>query len=391
MRRPYPITAFSLTCGLGETTARCFAELEAGRRGLREVPFEVPFSTVTGTVPVPLPALDASLRHMSSRTARLAAFGFQEFAPAITDAIERYGADRIGIVMGTSTGGIDRTESAYAQWRKEDRFSDDYAYATQHPFHGFTDLLAALSGVTGPRWVVSTACSSSAKVFASARRLLDLGLCDAVWVGGVDALCNTTVRGFHSLGVMASEPCRPFGKDRPGMNVGEAAAYVLLEREARSEPKAWLLGVGETGDAYHMSSPDPEGRGAIAAMKRALADGGVTPGDVDYVNAHGTGTQYNDASESAAVLGLLGGEVPVVSTKGYTGHTLGACGGVEAVLAVHALQNGFIPGSPWSAPLDVDVHVPAAAQRTPVRHVLSNSFAFGGNNCSVLFGRSDAR
>ena len=391
MRRPYPITAFSLTCGLGETSSKCFESLEAGRRGLREVPFAVPFSTVTGTVPVALPELDAAHRHMSSRTARLAAFGYREFRPAVENAIARLGAHRIGIVMGTSTGGIDRTEDAYAAWREDERFGADYAYATQHPFHGFTDLLSSLSGVTGPRWVVSTACSSSAKVFATARRMLDLDLCDAVWVGGVDALCNTTVRGFHSLGVMASEPCRPFGKDRPGMNVGEAAAYVLLEKSTKTTPHAWLLGVGETSDAYHMSSPDPEGSGAIAAMKQALADGGVSPHEVDYINAHGTGTQYNDASESAAVLKLIGKDVPVVSTKGYTGHTLGACGGVEAVLAIHALENGFIPGSPWSAPLDVDVNVPAESQRRDVRHVLSNSFAFGGNNCSVLLSRSDTR
>jgi 3-oxoacyl-[acyl-carrier-protein] synthase-1 len=362
------------------------------------VPFEVPFDAMTGTVPGDLPPLPPSLARKESRTGRLAALGFEDVRPAVEAAKERWGKHRVATALGTSTGGIDRTETVHFGWFASGAaippsLPSDYVYLEQHPFHAFEDLVTSLAGIEGPAFVVSTACSSSAKVFSSARRLLDLGLADAVLVGGVDGLCNTTVRGFHSLGVMAPEPCRPFGVDRPGMNVGEAAAYLLLEREPHGSdaPHAWLRGVGETSDAYHMSSPDPEGLGARRAMEAALAQAGVGPEVVGYVNAHGTGTKYNDAAESKALHALFGAEVPVVSTKAYTGHTLGACGAVEAIFSIVALEQGWIPAGIGSHPLDEDIgiFVPDAVIERPLRFVLSNAFAFGGNNASVLFERGE--
>lgn len=388
-RQRYPLTAHGLACSLGRSSAQSLAALEAGERGLRAVPFAVPFETVTGTLPGgELPPVPAHLRAYDSRLARISALAWQDLHAPVSRAIERWGPGRVALIVGTSTGGIGETEEAHERfWPERDpaAIGADYSYPTQHSFHAFLDFLAELSGIEGPRYVVSTACSSSNKVFASARRLMELDLIDAAVVGGADGLCHTTVRGFNSLGVMAPEPCRPFGVDRPGMNVGEAAAMVLVEREG--EPLAWLRGVGETSDAYHPSSPDPEGRGALRAMEAALRQAGVAPSEVDHVNAHGTGTAYNDIAESKAIAALLGTEVPVVSTKAYTGHTLGACGGVEAIFAIHCLQKGFIPAALGAHPTDPEIPLtlPAEPLERELRYVLSNSFAFGGNNCSVLF------
>ncbi len=389
LRQPLPLTAYGLACGLGRSSAECLAALERGERGLREVPFAVPFQTVTGTLPGGLPPpVPEALARYDSRLARLTHLAWQDMREAGERAIARWGASRVAILVGTSTGGIGETEAAHERWWAEQSpgaVPSEYVYPTQHSFHAFVDFLAELTGIAGPRYVVSTACSSSNKVFASARRLIELDLVDAVVLGGVDGLCHTTVRGFHGLGVMAAEPCRPFGIDRPGMNVGEAAALVLVEREGT--PLAWLRGVGETSDAYHPSSPDPEGKGAFRAMQSALAEAGVRPEQVDHVNAHGTGTQYNDIAESKAISALLRSDVPVVSTKAYTGHTLGACGGVEAIFAIHCLREGWVPAALGAHPTDPDIrlNLPAAPLRADLRYVLSNSFAFGGNNCSVLF------
>ncbi len=392
-RVPYPITAFSLACSLGHTTDACLAELRAGRRGIRDVPFDVPFEANVGAILGELPSLPAELAAYTSRSAQIATLAYPEIEAAVASAKARYGAARIGLVVGTSTGGIDRTEAEYFNYFDSDekagwKPSAAYQYAKQHTFHACADYVGMLAGIEGPRLVVSTACSSSAKAFGTARRLLDLNVIDAALILGVDGLCNTTVRGFNSLGVMADEPSRPFGMDRPGMNVGEGAAYVLLERESDA-PRAFLRGVGETSDAYHMSSPEPNGAGAEAAMRDALAQAGLDASAVQYINAHGTGTKYNDAAESKAVIRVFGDEVPVVSTKAYTGHTLGACGAVEAIFAVKAIEEGWIPAAIGADPRDpeIEVHVPTEIVETQIDTVLSNAFAFGGNNCSLVIGR----
>lgn len=347
---------------------------------------------MTGTVPFALPALPEVYAHMESRSARLALHAYEQIHGAVDNALTRWGSKRVALILGTSTGGIDRTEYAHDAWwnagQGDAPLPPDYRYESQHPFHAFNDMLALRSGIQGPRYIVSTACSSSGKVFASARRLIELDIVDAALVGGVDALCHTTVRGFHGLGVMADRPCAPFGKDRPGMNVGEAAAFIMIERDG--EAQALLRGVGESSDAFHMSSPQPEGLGAAAAMKAALHEAGIDASQVDYINAHGTGTRHNDAAESIALGRLFGNKTPVVSTKAYTGHTLGACGGAEAILSILSLQHGFVPAALGSDPVDegIDLYLPQTCEQRSLRFALSNAFAFGGNNCSVLLEKA---
>jgi 3-oxoacyl-[acyl-carrier-protein] synthase-1 len=385
MVEPVVITAYSACNGLGRTTKDVAQKLARGEHGFSKCPLDVPFETVTGTVPGSHPPPPSKYAAHDSRVLRLALMAYEELAANVDSARKKYGDKRVGAVLATSTGGIMVTEDAYFGWKKTGRFDPNHDLEKQHQFSAFADVLCDLAGIGGPRYVVSTACSSSGKAIASAERLIRANLCDAVLVGGVDGLCHTTVRGFHSLGVLSPVPCRPFGADRPGMNVGEGAAYLLIEK-AGDGPR--VLGVGESSDAFHMSAPDPEGSGAKLAMERALARAGLTPADVDHVNAHGTGTARNDTAEAKAIHALLGSEVPVVSTKGYTGHTLGAGGATEAVLSVIALEQGWIPVSLGANPVDPEISINVVHEKIErkLRTVLSNSFAFGGNNVSVLFG-----
>lgn len=379
------ISAYAACNGLGRTTKEVVQKVSRGEHGLSRCPLDVPFETVTGTVPGTLPPPPSKYRAHDSRVLRLALLSYEEIATQVDSVRKRYGDKRVGAVLATSTGGIMVTEDAYFGWKKTGRFDPNHDLRNQHQFFAFADVLCDLSGIAGPRHVVSTACSSSGKAIGTAQRLIRSNLCDAVLVGGVDGICHTTVRGFHSLGVLAPIPCRPFAADRPGMNVGEGAAYLLLEREGDG-PR--VLGVGESSDSFHMSAPDPEGVGAKLAMERALAQAGLQPADVDHVNAHGTGTARNDTAEAKAIHALLGSDVPVVSTKGYTGHTLGAGGATEAVFSLISLEQGWIPASVGANPVDpeISIHVVARKIEKKLRTVLSNSFAFGGNNVSVLFG-----
>ena len=243
-----------------------------------------------------------------------------------------------------------------------------------------------LTGARGPAWMTSTACTSGAKPFASAQRLMQAGLIDAAIVGGVDTLCQMTLHGFEALQALDREPCRPFHKDRLGISIGEGGALAVVDRGG--DARVVVEAVGESSDAYHISAPHPEGHGALAAMQRALALAGREPGDVDHVNAHGTGTKLNDTAEAKAIGAVFEDRVPVVSTKGYTGHTPGAAGAIEFAFAAAAVEEGWIPPGIGAAPLDhgVALHVPTEVVRGTFRRVLSNSFAFGGNNVSVLVG-----
>jgi 3-oxoacyl-[acyl-carrier-protein] synthase I len=244
----------------------------------------------------------------------------------------------------------------------------------------------------GPAVVVSSACSSSAKVFGSARRMMEAGLIDAAVVGGVDSLCLTTLYGFHSLQLVSPRPCRPFDAARDGISIGEAAAFALLERAPTNldGDAVMFLGIGESSDAYHMSSPHPEGRGARAAMSQALETAGLQPADIDYINLHGTGTPSNDSAEASAVAAVLGCEVPASSTKGATGHTLGAAGALEAVICALALQHDLLPAGLNTGAVDpaLQVHYLLENRRKRLARVMSNSFGFGGSNCSLILGRA---
>ena len=383
---PRPITAQSAVNGLGSSTAEVLAALDEGKSGLGAPPFPLPFDTVVGAVPGPLSPVPAPFESYDCQQARVALLAYDELRPAIGAALARWGPDRVAILLGTSTGGLHATERAYFAWRDTGDVPGDFDYERQHDFHAVAELLAALSGITGPATTISTACSSSGKTHAAALRLIEAGIVDAALVGGVDTLCQMTLRGFHSLGVLSSRACRPFGKERDGINIGEGAAFQLIEREGESD--AWLLGVGESADAYNMSSPHPEGAGAVEAMRRAMAAASLDTCDIDHVNAHGTSTLKNDRAEAIAIHTLLGEQVTVTSTKGFTGHLLGAAAATEAVFAVHALRTGRIPPTLGAPPVDGEVRcdIVCEPRQTSVRHVLSNSFAFGGSNVSLLFG-----
>jgi 3-oxoacyl-[acyl-carrier-protein] synthase I len=268
----------------------------------------------------------------------------------------------------------------------------DYNYATTHNSFSVADFVRQTLQLEGPAAVVCTACSSSAKVFASAQRMISAGVIDAAVVGGVDSLCLTTLYGFHSLQLTSRTPCRPYDIARDGISIGEAAAFVLLERSPSlpADDAIMLLGTGESSDAYHMSSPHPEGRGARASIQQALRAASLAPADIDYVNLHGTATPSNDSAEDLAVTAVFGTGTACSSTKGATGHTLGAAGALEAVICALAIQHGLMPGGLNTTAVDPKLHLNylCANRRAPVRRVLSNSFGFGGANCSLIFGRT---
>jgi len=385
-----------LGCGLSPT----LATIRKQRSGLLPCQFDtVTLDTFIGEVPqVDAVELPAQMTAFNCRNNRLALLGLSQdgFAEAVTAATQKYGAQRVGVFIGTSTAGILQTEMAY---RRRDPLSGalptDFIYRTTHNTFSVADFTRHYFGLSGPAVAVSSACSSSAKVFASARRMIAAGLIDAAVVGGVDSLCLTTLYGFNSLGLISAQACRPFDAARDGISIGEAAAFALLERvpEYGDDNAVLLLGVGESSDAHHMSSPHPDGLGARMAMQDALKMAGLRAGDIDYINLHGTATQTNDAAESKAVVGLFGSDTPCSSTKGATGHTLGAAGSMEAVICALALQHGLMPGGLNTRQLDplLPINYLLDNREQPVAHVLSNSFGFGGTNCSLVLGRHNGR
>lgn len=343
-------------------------------------------------------ALPDALAAFDCRNNRLALLGLMQdgFIEAVAAASRKYGAQRIGVFIGTSTSGILQTELAYRRLDPATgAFPPDFSYRTTHNTFSVADFTRQVLALAGPAVVVSSACSSSAKVFASAHRMMAAGLIDAAVVGGVDSLCLTTLYGFNSLGLISTRACRPFDVERDGISIGEAAAFALLEPvpdplEPLSDDAVLLLGIGESSDAHHMSSPHPEGLGARMAMQEALATAGLDAAEIDYINLHGTATPSNDAAETRAVAALFGSATPCSSTKGATGHTLGAAGGLEAVICALALQHGLLPAGLNTQQLDpaLPLNYLLHNREQPVRRVLSNSFGFGGTNCSLIFGRA---
>lgn len=392
------LSHFTAASCLGHGLAPTLAALRAQKSGLAPCAFETVtdlatyIGEVAGVDEAPLPA---SLAEYECRNNRLAYLGLRQdgFNAAVGAAAARYGRRRVGVLLGTSTSGILQTEQAY---RRRDpatgALPDDFIYRTTHNTYSVADFVRSAFNLEGPAVVVSTACSSSAKVFASASRMIAAGVIDAAIVGGVDSLCLTTLYGFNSLELLSSEPCRPYDADRSGLSIGEAGAFILLERPADSldADAVLLLGAGESSDAHHMSSPHPEGLGARMAMESALKAAGLQPADIDYINLHGTATPSNDAAEGRAVAALFGDAVPCSSTKGATGHTLGAAGGLEAVISALALQQGFLPGGANTRRVDpgIPLQYLTANQQVSPRRVLSNSFGFGGTNCSLILGRA---
>jgi len=384
----FPITGYAVGNALGASSREVAKALALGRSGLRPCPFELPFETYCGQFPDVLAPVPPSLAAWDSRLARIALVVLEGVAGAVERACRRWGAERVAVVLGTSTGGILETERAFEAYAACGEVPAAFDLDRQHAFDALFEVVRRRTGAGGPGYVVSSACSSSGKALGAARRLLLAGLADAVLTGGADTLCQTTLRGFGSLEAISRRACRPFCAERDGTSLGEGAAFLLLERDG--DGPARLLGVGESSDAHHMSHPHPQGVGARLAMKEALAQAGLGPEAVDHVNAHGTGTTANDAIEAGAIVALFGRSVPVVSTKGYTGHLLGAAAATEAALALLSIECGFVPASLGAEPLDpsVSLYLCLARREGRYRRVLSNSFAFGGSNVSVLLGEA---
>jgi 3-oxoacyl-[acyl-carrier-protein] synthase-1 len=341
-----------------------------------------------GRVMGELAPLPARLAEHDCRNNRLLAAAAAQFRPAIDAALARHGAQRVAVVIGTSTSGIASGEEAMAAKIKDGAFPAGFSYKQQE-IGATAPLAARLLGARGPAYTVSTACTSGAKALLAARRLLELGLCDAAIAGGVDTLCRLTVGGFASLESTSPQRCNPLSRNRSGINIGEGAALFLLGRDAAAVE---LAGGGESSDAHHLSAPDPQGTGAELAMRAALADAGAKPADIGYVNLHATATRKNDEMESRVMARVFPDGTPVSGTKPLTGHALGAAGAIEAAFCWLALGDGLLPPHVWDG--EADPELPALrlvakgerlASRNTRRMVMSNSFAFGGSNASLIF------
>jgi len=385
------IAAYTATTatGIGVTALR--AALKTHRSGLAPNDFShQPLPTWIGRVAASeAVTLPPELASWNCRNNRLAWLGLQAdgLLEAVRIARERHGAPRVAVVMGTSTSSIGESEDEYRKLGPGESLPA-HLNPRVHTTHSLGMFVQAALGLEGPCHTLSTACSSSAKAFASAERLIRLGLVDAAIVGGVDSLCGSVLFGFNALQLLSREPCRPFDQRRSGISIGEAAGFALLERGGG---RLNLLGYGESSDAFHMSSPQPQGLSAERALDDALARAGIGVDAIDYINLHGTASAQNDQVEAALIARRFSAGVHASSTKGFTGHTLGAAGIVEAVVCLLALEYGELPGTVNTESLDplCGPQIRLLPEKGEVRVALSNSFGFGGNNCALIFGSSD--
>ncbi|KGY14267.1 3-oxoacyl-ACP synthase [Vibrio tubiashii] len=341
-------------------------------------------STVIGRVAEELPEIPQHLNRFNSRNNQLALSAALQIEASVRKAITEFGANRVAVIIGTSTSGIADGELAYTEKLNQGDFPQSFHYRKQE-LGNPSDFIAAYFGLTGPCYSISTACSSSGRVFITAQRLLRSGMADAVIVGGVDTICRLTLNGFNGLEALSNTLCQPFSESREGINIGESAALMLL---SKSPTDIALLGAGDSSDAHHISAPQPEGNGAEQAMQKALDDAGLTSEDIGYVNAHGTATPLNDSMESKAIYRLFQDQVPVSSTKPLTGHTLGAASATEAAIAWHILKYDLpLPTQGCqNKAQDIEVSLVETTTKLHGKAILSNSFAFGGNNISLIFG-----
>jgi 3-oxoacyl-[acyl-carrier-protein] synthase-1 len=393
--QPLTITATSLVNALGQGGAAVLQKLLTGQSGLMPGHGHYPgleFETYIGQVEQAADyAIEPNLASYNCRNNRLAKLGLDSdgFRDAVDNAKQRYGSSRIGVFMGTSTSGIEETEKAYRHCDQHGQLPPGFNVLHTHNIASVQAYTQAALGLDGVGMTISTACSSSAKVFASAHRHIMAGYCDAAVVGGVDSLCLTTLYGFNSLQLVSAEPCRPWDEQRAGINIGEAAGFALLEKADEQTEGSKLLGYGESSDAYHMSTPHPQGKGAMLAMQQALKRAGLNTSDIDYINLHGTATPSNDSAEDAAVGQLFDTATACSSTKGFTGHTLGAAGITEILFCAMALQEGFVPANLNLQHQDpvLKTLVSSEVRKQQLNYAMSNSFGFGGSNCSVIIGR----
>jgi 3-oxoacyl-[acyl-carrier-protein] synthase-1 len=380
-----------ITCAIGSSKTEV---LSAWLSGL--CPQAIPVPWLDSNIPslsvnTALPPIPQDLKRYACRNNRILLSALEQIESSVRRMIRQYGPDRMGLVIGTSTSGIAEGEQAISALRTTGQLPTTYNYKQQE-LGGAAEFLSNYLEIQGPAYTVSTSCSSSANALASARRLLRLGICDAVLVGGGDALCCTTLEGFSALSAVSNTRCNPFSKNRDGTVIGEGAALFLMSKEPA--PIA-LLGVGASSDAYHISAPRPDGVGAYTAMKAALLDAGLAPNQVDYINLHGTATRQNDAMESLAVEQLFGNGTPCGSSKPATGHCLGSAGAIEAGLCWLLLsslnQENYLPPHLWDGEIDPEIArlgfvLLENHGLKPLQCCLSNSFAFGGNNVSLVIG-----
>jgi 3-oxoacyl-[acyl-carrier-protein] synthase-1 len=389
------LSALGIVNALGEgkraVADRLFGEMRSALMPRDDL---IPGATAwVGAVTTPLPAVPAALQHFDCRNNRLALAALAEIAPEIEAARRRYGGNRIAVILGTSTSGIAEGEAAIAERMATGAWPGDFSYSRQEPGN-LSAFVAAHLDFGGPAYTIHSACSSSGKAFAAAQRLIAAGLCDAALVGGADSICGLTLNGFHALEALSPTPCNPFSVHRNGTSIGEGAALFLLEPGAG--PVA-LLGAGESSDAHHVSAPDPSGAGARLAISRAIAAAGLDAGEIGYVNLHGTATPLNDVTEGEVVAGLFGSATPCSSTKGLTGHTLGAAAATEAAFLWLALSPDYgdlrLPPHLWDGAADPAIpalRFVAPGDRLQAKGpvaMLSNSFAFGGSNVALVLGR----
>ena len=392
------LNALGMVCALGTSHEEITRRLFAGHSGLRRssLPGALAAGATTGALSMAdhdLPDISHLPLREQSRNNRVALAALSQIRHPIDALIERHGPQRIGIVLGTSTSGVGQSEMAFRHLRRHGSFPPDFHYGQQE-LGSPAAALALTLGISGPAYVHSSACASSAKAMASAARLINMGLCDAVISGGVDTLCDFTLAGFSALDALSSTACNPLSVHRCGINIGEGAALFIMSKQPASVA---LCGWGESSDAYHVSAPDPQGRGAMMAIHQALQRAAINADQIDYINLHGTATLQNDAMESHVIATLFGTALPVSSSKALTGHALGAASAIEAGLCWLTLQDnnthGQLPPHLWDAqadpalpPLRVVCH--GDALERPARYVLSNSFAFGGSNAALIFGRT---
>ncbi|GAA0282816.1 beta-ketoacyl-[acyl-carrier-protein] synthase family protein [Pseudomonas rhodesiae] len=383
------LNALGVICALGRGQAEVSRRLFAGDcSGMRAESGWVPERVLpVGGVQGELASIPPELGQQSSRNNQLLLEAALQIEEEIRQAIHTYGASRVGVVLGTSTSGIDEASRGIAEYLRDNRFPGTYDYQQQE-LSAPANFLADWLQLSGPAYVISTACTSSARALMSARRLLDLDLCDAVICGGVDSLCKLTLNGFSALEAVSDTRCNPFSRNRDGINIGEAAVLFLMSRQPA--PIA-LLGSGASCDAHHISAPEPSGKGALQAMRKALACAKLAPEQIGYLNLHGTATQHNDAMESLAVASLFPDGVSCSSTKPMSGHTLGAAGALEAAFCWLSLRHGQVPPHVWDG--EADPGLPAlqwARAGEPLKNtrLMSNSFAFGGNNVSLIIGEA---
>jgi 3-oxoacyl-[acyl-carrier-protein] synthase-1 len=391
LKKPSYVTSYTLTSALGYGNVTTLRALREQRGGLTPHELQEGQTTWLGIVPGGDEPITGQFAEYDCRSNRIIAEAIAQdsFMRSVYRARARYGPERIGCFLGTITAGLIHLEGCY---RDNNPGAGDLGQDTRLDeainLFSAVEFCQRLLEISGPAVAISTACSSSAKVFASAQRYLDAGICDAAVVVGLDVACHTIVYGFRSLGLLSTKPCRPWDRYRDGLNIGEAAGFALLERRPQSADDVVFMGFGESSDAYHMTAPHPQGHGAIAAMRSALASAGLEPGDIDYINLHGSGTPANDGSEDVAVYEVFGSNTPCSSTKSWTGHAQGAAGMTEAILSFFSIKHGFIPATLNTTEIDPKLRAGIVLKNEDrsVRRALSNSFGFGGNNCALIFG-----